>query len=205
MPAALFVDAGYINKLWMALNRTDYLDYLKLREHLEATYCNPAAGDRILEAYYFTAKLDPGNDRMDAYLNALSYPPPVGPGFRVKVEWCVKEPLFWPKSLGGAPVLHPSTGEQYELIRQKAVDVSLAFHLILSHTTRQWTKLFLATGDGDFKTPIQYLVEYKGVELVLIGNLQTISEQIRPYACEIIRLDEVAEQFARPRPQSGKG
>jgi len=102
--------------------------------------------------------------------------------------------------MGGGPVVHPTTGVQYELTQQKAVDVSLAFHLTLSYSNRKWRKLFLAAGDGDFKTPIQYLVEFENVDLFLIGSLSTISEELRPYARDIIKVDELADQFARPKP-----
>jgi len=69
---------------------------------------------------------------------------------RVKLEWLSKKLLDWPKGMGGGPVVHPTTGVQYELTQQKAVDVSLAFHLTLSYSNRKWRKLFLAAGDGDF-------------------------------------------------------
>jgi uncharacterized LabA/DUF88 family protein len=202
MSAAWFVDGEYVNRVWLLLNRNDYLDYMKLRHYLEATYCDAPSKERIEDAYYFSADSDPPTARTNAYHNALAYPPPIGPGLRVKLEWLSKKKLFWPKSMGGAPVLHPTTGAQYELTQQKAVDVSLAFHLTLSYSNRKWRRLFFAGGDGDFKTPIQYLVEFENVELVLIGSMTTISEELRPYARDIVKLDEMANQLARPKPQA---
>jgi hypothetical protein len=116
--------------------------------------------------------------RTNAYHNALAYPPPGGPGLRVKLEWLKRKPLYWPKVMGGGSVLHPTSGVQYELTEQKAVDVSLAFHLMLSYSNRKWRKLFFGAGDGDFKTPIQYLVEFENVDLFLIGTMNTISEEL---------------------------
>jgi uncharacterized LabA/DUF88 family protein len=200
MSAAWFVDGEYVSKVWQNLNRPDHLDYVKLRQYLEATYGDPPARERIEDAYYFNADPDPPSARTNAYHNALAYPPPSGPGLRVKLEWLSRKPLFWPRSMGGDPVIHPATGVQFELTQQKAVDVSLAFHLTLSYSNRKWRKLFLAAGDGDFKTPIQYLVEYENVDLVLIGTMATISEELRPYARDVVKLDEVATQIARPRP-----
>ena len=98
--------------------------------------------------------------------------------------------------MGGGAVLHPTTGAQFELTQQKAVDVSLAFHLTLSYSNRKWRKLFFAAGDGDFKTPIQHLVELENVDLILIGTMGTISEELRPYARDIVKVDELAGQLS---------
>jgi uncharacterized LabA/DUF88 family protein len=95
-----------------------------------------------------------------------------------QVGWLKRKPLYWPKVMGGGSVLHPTSGVQYELTEQKAVDVSLAFHLMLSYSNRKWRKLFFGAGDGDFKTPIQYLVEFENVDLFLIGTMNTISEEL---------------------------
>jgi uncharacterized LabA/DUF88 family protein len=202
MSAAWFVDGEYLGKVWQHLNRPDHLDYVKLRQHLEATYCDSAAKERIEDAYYFNADPDPPTARTNAYHNALAYPPPGGPGLRVKLEWLSKKQLFWPKAMGGEPVVHPRSGTQFELTQQKAVDVSLAFHLTLSYSNRKWRKLFFAAGDGDFKTPIQYLVEFENVDLILIGSMASISEELRPYARDIVRVDEMAGDIARPKPPS---
>src|SRR5687768_12641121 len=108
MSAAWFVDGEYVNRLWPMVNRNDYLDYVKLRQYLEATYCDAASKERIEDAYYFTAEPDPSTAKTTTFYNALAYPPPIGPGFRVKLEWLSKRKLFWQKSLGGGPVLHPT-------------------------------------------------------------------------------------------------
>jgi uncharacterized LabA/DUF88 family protein len=193
--AAWFVDGGYLFKAWQALQRRENVDYLKLRQLLETTYLNREAGEVIEDAYYFTAELDAS--RSSAFHSALSFPPPTGPGLRVKSYWLSKKQLHWPSSMGGGPVVHPQTGEPYELMQQKAVDVGLVFHLLRSFANRHWRTLFLAAGDGDFHEVIQHLVENEGVNVYLIGNLNSISDELRPYAQSIIRLDECAEQIAR--------
>jgi uncharacterized LabA/DUF88 family protein len=200
MSSAWFVDGEYMSKVWQHLNRPDHLDYVKLRQYLETTYCDSAAREHIEDAYYFNADPDPPTARTNAYHNALAYPPPGGPGLRVKLEWLSEKQLFWPKGMGGEPVVHPKSGVQFKLTQQKAVDVSLAFHLTLSYSKRKWGKLFFAAGDGDFKTPIQYLVEFENVDLILIGTMATISEELRPYARDIVKVDEVAAQISRPKP-----
>ena len=87
---------------------------------------------------------------------------------------------------------------EYELIQQKAVDVGLAFHLMRSHSHRKWSKLFLAAGDSDFHEAVQHLVEHEDVDLVLIGTPNSISNELRPYARNILELDKIAAQVARP-------
>ena len=80
MSAAWFVDGEYLNRIWQNLSRkeNDKLDYLKLRQFLEANYCDPTAKERIEDAYYFSADPDPPSARLNAFHKAL-------PVFRVAV------------------------------------------------------------------------------------------------------------------------
>ncbi len=190
--AAWFIDGSYLYKAWQGLKRADKLDYLKLRGHLEAAF-----DERIEDAYYFNADSDPPSAKMNAFHSALSYPPPAGPGIRVKLYWLQKRPLFWPATWGGGPVLHPDTAQHYELTQQKAVDVGLVFHLMLSFGRRKWKRLFLAAGDSDFHEVVQHLVEREDVELVLIGTTHTTSGELLPYARSIVNLQDVADQVSR--------
>jgi uncharacterized LabA/DUF88 family protein len=191
--AAWFIDGAYLFKVWQALKRSEKLDYLKLRNHLESEF-----QVKIEDAYYFNADPDPPSAKMNAFHSALSYPPPGGPGIRVKLYWLQRKPLFWPASWGGGPILHPKTGQAFELIQQKAVDVGLAFHLMRSYGLRKWRKLFLAAGDADFHEAIQHLVEHEDVEVVLIGSLDSISGELRPYARATVSLEEIADKIGRP-------
>ncbi len=190
--AAWFIDGAYVFKVWQGLKNGARLDYLKLRTHLETTF-----EDRIDDAYYFNADTDPPNAKANAFHSALSYPPPDGPGIRVKLYWLQKKALFWPASWGGGPVLHPITSQHYELTQQKAVDVGLAFHLMRSFGHRKWKRLFLAAGDSDFHEAVQHLVENEDVELVLIGTTSTISGELLPYARSVVNLHDIAERVAR--------
>jgi uncharacterized LabA/DUF88 family protein len=99
--------------------------------------------------------------------------------------------------MGGGPVVHPTSGEHYKQTTQKAVDVGLAFHLMRSFEKRKWSTLFFFAGDADFYEAVQNLVEYEDVNLVLIGTLQTMSQELRPYARNIVELDTVAAQLTR--------
>jgi uncharacterized LabA/DUF88 family protein len=191
MDAAWFVDGAYAMKCWNNLRRTDRLDYLKLRTLLESS------GEKIGDAYYFNADPEPPTAKQNAFHNALQFPPPGGPGLRVKLYWLQEKELYWPAHMGGGPVLHPTTGEHYKQTVQKAVDVGLAFHLMRSFAKRKWDTLYFFAGDADFYEAVQNLVEYEDVNLVLIGTLQTISQELRPYARNVIELDKVAAQISR--------
>jgi uncharacterized LabA/DUF88 family protein len=190
--AAWFIDGAYLFKVWQSLKRNDRLDYLKLRSYLEETF-----EVRIGDAYYFNADADPATAKSTAFHHALAYPPPAGPGLRVKLYWLQKKPLFWPSSWGGGPVLHPASSRHYELVQQKAVDVGLAFHLMRSHGVRKWTKLFLAAGDSDFHEVVQHLVENENVEVVLVGSESTMSGELLPYSRSVVNIAQLAGQLAR--------
>jgi uncharacterized LabA/DUF88 family protein len=95
--------------------------------------------------------------------------------------------------------VHPIRNEPLKTYHQKAVDVGLVFHLMRSYAKQGWTKLFLFAGDSDFHEPVQHLVENEGVHLVLIGAMNSISQDLRPYARNIVELDKVAPEIGRPR------
>lgn len=178
MAIGLFIDGAYVFKVFNGL-----IDYVKLRQTIEREL-----QDKIDEAYFFNADSDP--PRANKLHNALTYPPPKGPGLRVKNYWLQKSKLCWPAKLGGHPVMHPTIPNlQFEQYAQKAVDVGLIFHMTRSFHKRGWNKLVLAAGDGDFHEPVQSLVEGENVELCLIGSLSAISQELRPYARRIFEID----------------
>lgn len=179
MSIGMFVDGGYVYKVFR-----DRIDYLKLRRYVETEL-----NDEIDEGYFFNADDDP--PRAQKLHNALSYPPPRGPGLRVKIYWLDKRLLYWPKHLGGQPVLHPDDETiQYEQTTQKAVDVGLIYHMTRSYHKRKWNRLVFAAGDADFHEPVQNLVEVENVDLYLVGSISSISDQLRPYARKIFEIDK---------------
>ena len=179
MAIALFVD-GYFAYMCYQPRK---LDFLKLRMYVENDL-----NDSIDEAYYFCSEpKDPG---VRKFFNALSLPPPKGPGFRLKKYWTREIELHWPAKLGGKKVIHQELGVPYIQTQQKAVDVGLAYHLGRSFSKRKWDKLVLFAGDADFHEPVQHLVEYENVDLYLVGTLGRISEYLRGYARKIYCIDE---------------
>ncbi len=179
MSIALFVD-GYFAYMCYQPRK---LDFLKLRTHLEDDL-----DDVIDEAYYFCS--EPKDDGVRRFFNALTLPPPKGPGFRVKKYWTRDMELSWPAKLGGKKVAHPELGVPYIQTQQKAVDVGLAYHLGRSFSNRKWDKLVLFAGDADFYEPVQHLVEFENVDLFLVGTLRKISEYLRGHARKIYCVDE---------------
>lgn len=178
MSIGVFIDGAYLSRVYPGR-----LDYMTLRRMLETEI-----GDEVDEAYFFNADDDP--PKATKLHNKLAYPPPGGPGFRVKIYWLNRKLLSWPRALGGQPVVHPETGRQFELTTQKAVDVGLVYHMTRSFHKRQWKKLVLAAGDADFHEPIQNLVESDNVDLYLVGTMGSISQELRPYARRIFEVDK---------------
>jgi uncharacterized LabA/DUF88 family protein len=198
MSAAWFIDGAYLGKLWMNLKLPNQkLDYLLLRRYLEQNFLDAATTETFGDSYFFAADPEPPTAKQNAFHNALAFPPPNGPGLRVKIYWLQKKQLYWPNAMGGGPVVHPTSKVQYEMAQQKGVDVGLVFHLMRSFSKQGWKKLFLAAGDGDFHEPIQHLVENENVSLYLIGSLDSMSEELRPYATQIIDLASIAKSIAR--------
>ncbi len=179
MTIGLFIDGEYFAKTYKGR-----VDYLKVRQFVEKEL-----GDTVDEAYFFSADEDP--PKASKLHNALTFPPPKGPGFRVKIYWLSKKVLTWPSKLGGQIVVHPEHPEiKYELTTQKAVDVGLVYCMTRSHMRRKWNKLVLASGDGDFHEPIQNLVEVENVDLYILGSTRSVSEHLRSYARNIYEIDQ---------------
>lgn len=179
MGIGLFIDGAYVWKTFK-----EHIDYSKVRQLIETEL-----KDVVDEGYFFNADTDP--PKAEKLHNALTFPPPRGPGLRVKIYWLQKRLLFWPKQLGGMAVVHPDDPElQYEQTSQKAVDVGLIYHMTRSYHKRKWDKLVLAAGDADFHEPVQSLVENENVDLYLIGSMRNISEELRPYARTVFEIDE---------------
>lgn len=179
MSIGLFIDGAYMLKTFK-----EHIDYLKLRNYIETELA-----DTIDEGYFFNADSDP--PKAEKLHNVLTLPPPRGPGLRIKIYWLQKKQLFWPKQLGGQPVVHPDNSNiLFEQTTQKAVDVGLVYHLVRSFHKRKWTKLVLAAGDADFHEPVQNLVESENVDLYLVGSVKNISDELRSYARRIIEIDQ---------------
>ena len=206
--AALFVDGSYVFNVWRGISRHG-LDYRELRRLLDDDFL--AEGTSIVEAYFFNAEDDPINASTAAFHDQLKRRYPDGPGFRLKLYWLARKRLMWPASMGGGPVVHPDTGEQYVQVVQKGVDVGLAVHLMQSFHRRRWKTLFLAAGDGDFSEVVQYLVEDENVDVYLVGEEKSTSLEIAQYARGIIELSDIRErvEFAGavhepPEPAAGQ-
>jgi uncharacterized LabA/DUF88 family protein len=195
MSVGLFIDGAYLLKIWQSLGRNDRFDYIRLRAELENRFWDQ--GETIDEAYYFNADPDPPRAEQNSFHRWIQMNPPAGPGFRVKLYWLQTKELFWPRSMGGQRVIHPTTHEPYVQTLQKAVDVGLVFHLLRSYNLRNWTKLILIAGDGDFYEPIQHLVENGNVHLITVGTEATINHRTSSLARQHFAIDQNADLIAR--------
>lgn len=190
MSIAWFVDGGYAIKAWAAVAQGARMDYQKLRSFIEAD-----AAEKIGDAYYFNCDNDPPSSAQNGFHHFLRSAPPRGCGLRVKLYWLQSKSHEWPARMGGGPILHPETGEQYVTKSQKAVDVGLAFNMMRSYTKAGWKKLYLVAGDGDFHEVIQHLVENEGVHVTVIGSHGSISGEIAPFV-EIIDFETIKDQIS---------
>lgn len=107
MSAAWFIDGAYAMKCWNSLKRADRLDYFKLRQFLEKNFLDHTTNEKIEDAYYFNADPEPPTAKQNGFHNALQYPPPAGPGLRVKLYWLQEKELFWPVHMGVDPSFIP--------------------------------------------------------------------------------------------------
>lgn len=196
MGTAWFVDGGYAEKAWQSVARNSRMEYALLRDQIEKD-----AGEPIGDAYYFNCDNDPPTAGQSAFHRYLSSPPPRGPGLRVKLYWLQTRAHEWPKHMGGGPILHPVSGEQYFTKAQKAVDVGLSFHLMRSFAKRAWEKLYLVAGDGDFSEVVQHLVENHNVVVTIIGTNASISGELAPYV-RIVDFADIQKSIARVAPQA---
>jgi uncharacterized LabA/DUF88 family protein len=195
MTTAWFVDGGYALKSWNTVASDGArIDYARLRTEIEED-----AGEDIGDAYYFDCDSDPPNAAQAGFHKFLQSSPPKGAGMRVKLYWLQVKKHEWPAYLGGGPILHPVSGEQYSTKTQKGVDVGLAFHLMRSFSKIGWDKLYLIAGDGDYHEVVQHLVENEGVRVTVIGTPGTISGQIAPYV-RVVDFAEIKENIQRAAP-----
>jgi hypothetical protein len=119
---AWFVDGGYALSTWNSVSGGARMDYNRLRSKIEDD-----AGEKIGDAYYFNCDSDPPKIAQNGFHNFLRSPPPRGPGMRVKLYWLQTTSHEWPRHMGGGPIVHPVSGEQYITKTQKAVDADWRF------------------------------------------------------------------------------
>lgn len=191
MPTAWFVDAGYAIKSWNSISSGLRINYNLFRSKIEED-----AGEKIGDAYYFNCDNDPPSVAQNSFHNFLRSPVPRGPGMRVKLYWLQTTFHEWPRHMGGGPIVHPDSGEQYTTRAQKAVDVGLAFHLMRSFSKVKWDKLYLVAGDGDFHEVIQHLVENEGVNVTVIGTPGSVSGEVAPFV-RILNFADIKGDIAR--------
>ena len=66
-----------------------------------------------------------------------------------------------------------------------------------AHAKKRWGKLFLATGTAISTRWSSTWVENENVELILVETVNTMSEELRPYAQEIVDFGTLGKELSR--------
>ncbi len=90
MSIGLFIDGAYLFKTFR-----EHIDYVKLRQHIESSL-----GDTIDEGYFFNADTDP--PKAEKLHNALTLPPPRGPGLRSRFTGFRRSSYFGQSNLAAS-------------------------------------------------------------------------------------------------------
>ena len=169
--AALFVDGAALS---IDLKRKGgVVDLVGLVSWVESV-----AGPLVVR-YWFDAT-------MDGAPNAFHSAAARAGGFRLKIH---------PQS---PRTLYGIDGRQMPAIKQVGVDVGLAVHAIRSIDRDRWDTLVLVAGDGDFYPLAEYLVEQRGVRLIVLGSPETSSPMLTSYATTAYRVSSVISKISRP-------
>jgi len=168
--AALFVDGAYLS---IALKRRGYAVDL----HGLVRWSESIAGPLSVR-YWFDATMD---GTPSAFHNAAAR----AGGFRLKIHPQAPRTMF---GTDGRTVL---------AIKQIGVDVGLAVHALRSIDRDRWDTLVLVAGDGDFFPLAEYLVEHRGVRLIVLGSPETSSAMLTSYATHAYPISTVLTQISR--------
>ncbi len=171
MPRTIWViDAAYLTK--SALGR---FDFLKLKTALEKE--NEEA---FAENYYLNSTLSPPTDAQDGFHTWLKSAPPKGPRMRVK--------LYKLKDVRNEC---PECHHRFDRQVQKGVDVGIATLIVKLAAQRQYERLLLSAGDGDFEDAIAFAKDELHKEFWLSGFDGTVSADLQSYADRMIWLDDL--------------
>lgn len=189
MAVGLFIDGGYAFRMVNHLSTLARLDYLKLRRTVEAI-----SFDRIDDAHYFDSVDEESIITKAGFHHFLGKSVDEnGAGIEVHLYGLKTRYLKWPRRMGVMKemrVLHPVSGLPFVLKTQRAVDVSLGFHLISSFINSSWDKLYLVAGDSDYVEVIEHLVNVEQVEVTIIGSQDSISPDLQQYAKRTMTVEE---------------
>ena len=170
MSAALFVDGAALSIELKRRSRVINLAGL-------VNWAESVAGPLAVR-YWFDAT-------MDGTPNAFHDAAARAGGFRLKIH---------PQ----APrMLHGTDGRQIPSIKQIGVDVGLAVHAVRSIDRDRWDTLVLVAGDGDFYPLAEYLVEQRGVRLIVLGSPETSSPMLTSYATSAYPVSSVISEISR--------
>lgn len=122
---------------------------------------------------------------MDGAPNAFHSAAARAGGFRLKIH---------PQS---PRMLQGTDGRHIPAIKQVGVDVGLAVQVLQSVDRDRWDTLVLVAGDGDFFPLAEYLVEQKGIRLIVLGSPETSSPMLTSYATSAYPVASVLSKISR--------
>lgn len=167
MSAALFVDGAAIS---IGLKRRGCAVSL-------VSWAESIAG-LLAVRYWFDAT-------MDGTPNAFHSAAARAGGFRLKIH-----PQF-------PLTLHGTDGRQVPSMKQVGVDVALAIYAVRSLDRDHWDTMILVAGDGDLFPLAEYLVEERGVRLIVLGSPETSSPMLTSYATKSYPIASVLSEISR--------
>jgi uncharacterized LabA/DUF88 family protein len=170
------IDAAYLKK-----SAPGRFDYLKLKTALEKE--NEEA---FAESFYLNSTPNPPTDGRDGFHTWLKTAPPGGPRMRVKLY-----------SLKDVHTECPECRHRFDRQVQKGVDVGIATLIVKLAAQRQYERIVLSAGDGDFEDAIAFAKDELHKEFWLSGFNGTVSADLQSYADQMIWLDDLWEDIKK--------
>ena len=191
------IDAGYMYRGQYIYDRDFTLDYVKLRNRLEAE-------EPLWRAYYLNSVPSPTPDSQVAFYNWMRSAPPHGPKIITKLYDLRSSQIsdLYCEQERRKVAVHCPNHPDHNLSReqQKGVDVGLAT-LALTHIANYDT-LILSSGDSDLLDAIEYITERnKRFELLVFKN--GVSTDLQCRADRIYWIDEFASTVRRDLSTNG--
>lgn len=178
------IDASYLQK-----SAPGHLDYLKLKRLL--VNLNET---ELKESYYFNSVSLPVNPSLHQFHTWLKSADPYGPQIRIK--------LYDQKTM---PAFCGACKDKTFIQVQKGVDVGIATMMVKKAAFRQFDRLILTAGDGDFLDSLAFVKEEMQLEVWLTGFMDTVSADLQAYSDRVIWLndhwDEIAKQNGNEQPR----
>jgi len=168
MRVCLIIDAGYMASIQRKIGA---IDFLKLKNLIEEKY------GKVVRGYYITS-LDTNNQAsFHSWIKSANGP---------KLEVVVKDQKA--KSC-------PSCGNLYNV--EKGIDVAISTLAIKGAHRDVYDTLALINGDGDLLDALQYVRDDLGREVIIVGELESISTDLQALASGVLSLPDYIQEIGK--------